>query len=393
MLKPGSPPSLTTLILLSALSLLSLNAIVPSLANMATDLTADYAVISLTVGGYLAVTAVVQLAAGPLADRVGRRPVVLCALLVFAAASFVIAVAQDVVTLLVFRMLQASVVVGSVLSLAIVRDTNDGAEVARLIGKISMAMALAPMLGPMLGSLLDAAFGWRSIFLFYALAGAGLLYLTWRDLGETLASRHDASGKEPETLTALLQAPTFWCYVGCTTFSTGAFFIFITGAPLVATSVFGTTTAELGIAVGSITGGFMTGSYLSGRLGRHLASRTVMILGRLVACGGLTAGLAALASGLIHPLFFFGSTIFVGLGNGLTMPNSNAGALSVKPRLAGSAAGINGAMTLAGGAVMTTVTGYALADDPSPSRLLMLMLAAAIAGLLAALGAVRLTPE
>ncbi|MCR9071513.1 MAG: Bcr/CflA family efflux MFS transporter [Alphaproteobacteria bacterium] len=393
MLKPGSPPSLTTLILLSALSLLSLNAIVPSLANMATDLTADYAVISLTVGGYLAVTAVVQLAAGPLADRVGRRPVVLCALLVFAAASFVTAVAQDVVTLLVFRMLQASVVVGSVLSLAIVRDTNDGAEVARLIGKISMAMALAPMLGPMLGSLLDAAFGWRSIFLFYALAGAGLLYLTWRDLGETLASRHDASGKEPETLTALLQAPTFWCYVGCTTFSTGAFFIFITGAPLVATSVFGTTTAELGIAVGSITGGFMTGSYLSGRLGRHLASRIVMILGRLVACGGLTAGLAALASGLIHPLFFFGSTIFVGLGNGLTMPNSNAGALSVKPRLAGSAAGINGAMTLAGGAVMTTVTGYALADDPSPSRLLMLMLAAAIAGLLAALGAVRLTPE
>jgi len=393
MTKPGSPPSLVTLILLAATATMTLNLIVPSLANMARDLQADYAVISLALGGFLAVTAVVQLAVGPLADRFGRRPVVLAALVVFALASLGCALAQDAATLLAFRMLQASVVTGSVLALAIVRDTHDGADVPRQLARISMVMALAPMLGPMIGSLLDAAFGWRMIFVAYAVVGTGLLILVWVDLGETLAPRSDGPQGPGDTLPALLRAPMFWCYVACTAFSTGAFFIFLAGAPLIATSVFGISTAELGIYVGSITAGFVFGSFLTGRLGARLSSGTVMVVGRGVACAGPLAGLVLLAAGPVTPLLYFGATIFVGIGNGLTMPNSNAGAMSVRPRLAGSAAGINGATNLAVGAAVSTAAGYALAEDPAPELLLVLMLAAAVAGLLAALGAWWLTRQ
>lgn len=388
--RASTPPHLVTLILLAATSTMTLNLIVPSLTNIAADLQADYAVISLALGGYLATTALMEFSVGPLSDRIGRRPVLLVALTVFTLASLAGAVAQSVETFLAARMLQAGVISGYVLSLAIVRDTHDGSEVARLLGKIAMAMAIAPMLGPMVGSLLDAALGWRAIFLLYGAIGAALLCLVWMDLGETLPGSDDAAARGPQGPGDLLRQPLFWCYAACTTFSTGAFYIFLAGAPPIAARVFEIPTAGLGIFVGSITAGFMTGSFLGGRLSRRWATTRVMLVGRVVACMGLLAGMAVLSSGMVLPLLYFGSTIFVGIGNGLTMPSSNAGAMSVLPRLAGTAAGFTGGMTLAVGAVLTTGMGALIADRPEPMLLLALMFAASFAGLLAALGAIRL---
>lgn len=388
--KASAPPALATLILMTGTSVATLNMIVPSLANIARDLEADYALVSLALGGYLAVTAAVQLGVGPLSDRVGRRPVLLAALAVFAVASLGCAATRTVEGLLAFRMLQAAVVSGSVLSLAIVRDTAGESEAARRLGRIGMAMALAPMLGPMLGSALDAAFGWRVIFLLYAAAGAGLLCLAWSDVGETV--RPPAEGeREGRRLAALLREPLFWCYALCTAFSTAAFYIFLAGAPLVAAAVFGIGTAKLGVVVGSITAGFVAGSWLGSRLVVRHRPATVMLLGRMLACLGLLAGLAVTAAGLLAPVLYFGSILFVGLGNGMTTPNSNAGAMSVLPRLAGTAAGITGALTVLGGALTTTLTGLALSGRPSPLLLIGLMLLASALGLLAAAMAVRLT--
>jgi len=89
-----TPPHLHTLILLTAFSPLTLNMFLPSLGNIADDLQTDYAVVSLAVAGYLAVTAVIQLIAGPLSDRFGRRPVLLSALSVFTLASMGCALAD-----------------------------------------------------------------------------------------------------------------------------------------------------------------------------------------------------------------------------------------------------------------------------------------------------------
>ncbi|HWU18009.1 MAG TPA: multidrug effflux MFS transporter [Devosia sp.] len=389
MRKASAPPALTTLILITATSTVTLNMIVPSLANIARDLEADYGLVSLALGGYLAVTAAVQLAVGPLADRIGRRPVLLVALVVFTLASLGCAMAQNVWILLGFRMLQAAVVSGYVLSLAIVRDTSAGADTARLLGRIGMAMALAPMLGPMLGSVLDAAFGWRTVFLLYAMAGAGLFCLAWMDVGETLRPAPEGS-QTGRQLPALLGQPVFWCYALCTACSTAAFYVFLAGAPLIASSVFGIGTAELGIFIGSITAGFVAGSWLASRLAGRYRPAMLMLTGRILACLGLTIGLALVAMGYLTPMLYFGSTIFVGLGNGMTMPNSNAGAMSVQPLLAGSAAGITGALTVLGGALVTTLTGMALSGRPSPMLLLALMLLASFLGLLAAVAAIRL---
>ena len=390
MYSPRTPPRLFTLILLTGFSPLSLNMFLPSLANIAVDLRTDYATVSWSVSGYLAVTAIVQLIAGPLSDRIGRRPVLLCALLVFAMASVGCALAQDIGQFLVFRMFQGGIISGYALSLAIVRDTRSDRRAVSLIGYIGMSMAVAPMLGPMLGGVLDTCLGWRSIFVVYAAAGFGLLAVCWFDLGETnRRAASDLTAQVSGTAT-LVREPLFWAYALCGAFSVGAFYIFLTGAPLVAQSVFSVTTAELGIYIGSITVGFMAGGFVAGRFGKRIEPTTVMIAGRVIACAGLVGGLMLLAVGVLSPFFFFSSTIFVGLGNGLTMPASNTGAMSVRPELAGSAAGLSGALIVAGGALLTAVTGNAVSAADGAQTLLLLMLAASAASLCFAIGVARL---
>nr|WP_299955297.1 multidrug effflux MFS transporter [uncultured Roseobacter sp.] len=390
MMKARNPPALVTLILLTAFSTLSLNMFLPSLASIAADFDAPYAIVSLAVAGYLALTAVIQLVAGPLSDRIGRRPVLLASLLVFTGASVVCATASDIWTFLAFRMLQGGIITGYALSLAIVRDTTCERRAAGLIGYISMAMAIGPMLGPMLGGVLDTAYGWRANFYFYAVSGVGLFAICWIDLGETKPVRASAIGGRTESMRDLLKEPLFWAFSLCSAFSTGAFYIFLTGAPLVAFAQFGVTTAELGVFIGTITVGFILGSFIAGRLAPKYAPTSMMMAGRLIACLGLSAGIVVTLAGVTSPLFFFGSTIFVGIGNGITMPSSNASTMSVRPNLAGSAAGLNGALVVAGGAVLATVTGRALPAEEPALILLILMLAASAAGLVSVLFAIQL---
>lgn len=380
-----SPPRLVTLILLTGVSVLSLNMFLPSLTNMAADFQVDYALISLSIAGYLGVTAVLQLIMGPLSDRFGRRPVQLTAVVIFALASAVCAITDDIWTFLIFRVCQGAIISGWVIALAVVRDTRPPQEAASLIGYISMAMAVSPMLGPMLGGLLDASFGWRASFLVYVGLGFALFAICWVDLGETNTNRADTFAKQLKSYPDLLGSQRFWGYALCMGFSVGTFYCFLAGAPLVATQLYGLSTEVLGFAMGSITAGFMFGSFLSGRFASRHALTTMMIAGRLVACGGLTAGLLVILAGAEHVIWLLGAAVFSGIGNGLTTPSASAGALSVRADLAGSASGLTGALTVALGAVLTPITAQLVDRETGAVILLSIMLAAAFTALLAAL--------
>lgn len=383
-------PHLTTLILIAGTSTFTLNMFLPSLVAIGDDLGVSYGVVSIAISGYLAVTAGLQLVLGPLSDRYGRRPVLLGALSVFAVASLGAAWATDITTFLFFRMFQGGMTAGYAISIAVVRDTHAPKAAASRIGYIGMSMALAPMLGPVVGGLLDATFGWRANFWLCALLAAALFVLCWHDMGETRQRREQAQRANP---IALLRLPTFWACALCTAFSTGGFYVFITGAPIVAIETFGLSTAVLGAIIGSITVGFMAGSFLSGRFAGRVPLTTMMLVGRIAACAGLVVGLALVVSGHLSPTPFFLSTMSVGFGNGLTMPSSNAGAMSANPDLAGSASGFVAALTLGLGAAITTLTGWAVAGPDAPVVLLLLMLAASALGLAAAIWAYVLPHE
>ena len=385
-----SPPRLFTLVILTGLSVLSLNMILPSLSNIANEFQVDYTLVSLSVAGYLGITAVLQLIIGPMSDRFGRRPVLLFGVTIFILASLGCMLAGNIWTFLVFRVMQGAIISGWVLTLAVIRDSVPEQEAASQIGYISMAMAIAPMLGPIVGGVLDELFGWRSSFLLFVVLGIAVLGLCWFDLGETNKNQSETFTKQFQTYPELFKSRSFWGYALCIMFSTGAFYVFLAGVPLVARTVFALSPAKLGFYMGTITVGFALGSFLSGQYAKRYPLNTMMISGRIVACIGLLVGLALFLAGFENELSLFGATVFVGVGNGLTMPSSNVGALSVRSNLAGSAAGLTGALTVGGGAVLTSVASLILTEGGGAYQLLGMMLFCSVMALVAALYVLRI---
>ncbi|WP_299985594.1 multidrug effflux MFS transporter [uncultured Ruegeria sp.] len=385
-----TPPSLTTLIFTTALSVLTLNMFLPSLAHMSEDFGVDYGLVNVSVAGYLAVSAVLQLIVGPLSDRYGRRPVLLIAMAIFVAASIGCIFAESIWAFLSFRMVQTAVVAGPVLASASIRDRYPPNEAASKLGYVAMAMALAPMLGPMLGGALDMLFGWRAGFVLYSILGAGLFLLLWVDMGETNINRSSTLAAQLRAYPHLLRARRFWGYALCAAFSTGGFFSFITGVPLVASAWFDLSPAMLGLGIGIITGGFMVGNFVTGRIAKRAQLTTMILYGRVVASAGPFCGLLLFVGNMGSVWVFFGSAICVGFGNGLTNANATAGAMSVRPELAGSAAGLSGAMIVALGAILTMVTGTFVSPENGPYLVLSMMCGSSFAGLLAVLYVRRL---
>lgn len=379
-----TPPHLATLVLLTALTVLTLNMFLPALPAMQEAFGVSEAVMGLAISGYMVCAAVFQLTLGAVSDRIGRRPVLLCVLVIYVVTSVVCLSAQSIGVFLAARMVQAVAVGGGILASAVVRDMFDGRVAAAKLATIATAMAVAPMLAPVLGGFLDSWLGWRSIFVAYSLFGAAALALAAWDLGETRVAPSKRAG-----IKVLLKERVFWAYTCVLGFSVGAFYIFITGAPFVAADVFGLRSDQIGVGLGSITAGFMAGAALSSRLVGRVGPMPFILVGRLIPLVGLSVGLALFWADLGSVLVLFGVTMTVGFGNGLSLPAANAGALSVRPEMAGTAAGVSGASVLILGAALTGIATTVLSAEATPARLIALMLVAVAASMMAALLARR----
>lgn len=379
-----SPPKFSTITLLCALSVVPLNVFLPSLANIAGEYEVSYAVASLSLAGYAVAAIAVEMVMGPLSDRFGRRPIILVNLAAFTLGSIGCALAPNIWLFLVFRMLQAAITSCYPVAMAVIRDTVGKQRTASRIGYTAMIWAIAPMLAPAFGGAVDQVLGWRAIFYCLAVAGAAMFVLCWLDLGETNRARSGTLAQQFRTYPALLRAPRFWAYGLCMSFSVGAFYAFLAGAPLAATAAYDLETGTLGVFLGITTLGYIFGSFLSGRYAGRVPLATMMIVGRIVACACPVIGLTLYLAGFRNAAALFGPCILIGVGNGLTMPSANAGMLSVRPDLAGSAAGLAGAMTVGGGAALSSITGATLTENNATYGMFCIILLSTATGLLAA---------
>ena len=384
-----TPPHILTLITITGLSALSLNLFLPSLPSMAAHFGVDYGLMQLSLSGYLAATAVVQLVIGPVSDRYGRRPVMLATSAVFVLATLGTLLAPGYGMFMLCRMVQAAIASGLVLSRAVVGDMYAADRSASMIGYVTMGMSVVPMVGPVIGGALDAAFGWQASFVLLAAGGLGLFALVWADMGETVRASGLSLAAQARQYPALLKSQRFWAYCLGAAFCSGGFFAYLGGAPFVGTTVFGMDSATLGLYFGAPSVGYLVGNFLSGRLSARVGVNRMMLAGALVSSAGLAVLVLVTAFATITPALFFGLVITLGLGNGISLPSANAGMLSVRPHLAGSASGLGGAFMIGGGAALSALAGALLGPGSGPLPLVLLMLATSLAGIACALWAIR----
>jgi DHA1 family bicyclomycin/chloramphenicol resistance-like MFS transporter len=384
-----TPPKIVTLILLAGLSALTMNIFLPSLPGMAAYFGVSYGVMQQSVALYLALSAALQIVIGPISDRYGRRNVLILSLVLFLIATLGTLLAPNATVFLIFRMAQAVIASGMVLSRAVVRDMVADAEAASMIGYVTMGMSLVPMIGPVIGGILDDLYGWHANFALLLVLGAAVLVLVWADLGETATLRQVSLRDQIRTYPTLLASRRFWGYTLAAAFASGCFFAYLGGAPYVGDKVFGLSSTHVGVLFALTAIGYAAGNFFAGRFSVRIGMNRMILIGTIVTSAGLVLLTLLTWAGLSGPTMFFGLTVFMGMGNGICLPNANAGMLSVRPDLAGTASGLGGAILIGSGAALAAFAGVLLGPGATEMPLILLMLASSVASVIAILFVIR----
>lgn len=359
---PVRRPPLAVLVAVSALQPFALNVLAPATPGLARALATDYATIQLTLTIYLVAVAITQLFVGPVSDRIGRRPCILAGAVLFVAGSLLGVLADGVATLLLARAIQA-MGGGTMFALAraVVRDTATANESASLIGYITMGMVVAPMVAPLVGGVLDSSFGWRSIFAATAAFGVAGGIAAAALLTETAPARDGATAPSAARAIAVLaRERAFLGYTLALSFCTASFFALIAGAPYVVVEIMGRSPDVYGLYFMLNAGGYMIGNFITGRFGRRLGGARLVAAGTAISLISVGLTMALALTETWTPALLFLPLVVNSFGNGMTIPGATAAALSVRPDLAGTAAGLTGAAQLGLGAISAALVGSAV---------------------------------
>lgn len=345
MLKPQSIATGLLLTALVAFGPLSTDMYLPVLPGLVREFATDVGQVQLTLSVFLSGFALAQLFVGPLSDRYGRRPVLIGGLSLYIAATVACMLSASIEALIVARLFQAiGACSGSVLGRAVVRDVY-GPNSAKILAYMGMAMASAPMVAPIIGGYMFSVFGWHSIFLLLALFGGVLLVIVWRSLQETNTHMNPNAiklGHLWRNYQELLSHRRFIGYVLTNAFIFSGLFCFISGSSFVLIGFLGVAPKDFGLYFGIVVLGYITGTFLAGRLTQRFGVDPLILTGCLIALAA-GVGMSGLAffgppsvTAIIAPMYVF----MVGVG--LVMPNAMAGAIGPYPHMAGAASALMG---------------------------------------------------
>jgi DHA1 family bicyclomycin/chloramphenicol resistance-like MFS transporter len=324
---------------------LTLNILQPAMPGLTRSLDASRQLVQLTLSLYILAMGVAQLIAGPLADRFGRRPVILVSLALYCLSSLMAWQAGSIVELIVARIGQAmgaTACLGQ--SRTVIADLSDRTATARMIAYVTMAMMIAPMASPNIGAFLDQHFGWRSIFLFCVVFGGALLIYTAIGLSETRpAAMQGADAAEVARRSrALMRNPAFLRYTALSALASSCFFTMLGASPHLIIDVMGHPPADYGYWFITMSIGYGIGNFITGRYTPVMGLERMAALGNVIQMGGiLIIGLLALVP-VMHAGAVFGPGILIALGNGLVLPNVMAAGIQTDRNAAGAGSGLMG---------------------------------------------------
>ncbi|MBR1287675.1 multidrug effflux MFS transporter [Bradyrhizobium sp. AUGA SZCCT0177] len=350
---------LLMLVAMTGVAPISLYLLVPALPVLATTFGRDISIAQMTVSLFMVGIACSQIIMGPLSDRFGRRPVLLCGLALMVAASVGCIFAETLPQLIAARFLQAlGGATGMVVSRAIIRDLYSRDRISSMISLVIAVMMIAQMLSPLTGGLLETAFGWRAIF--YLITAASLTITVGIAIMLPETRRERAAGSSfRRDIGGLITSRAFIGYALCQVLASQIIFTFAGGGPYVVVTQMGRTSAEYGAWFATTGFAYLVGNLFCVRFSPRYQLEKLIWFGLALQLGGSLLNLVwSLAGTNQAPSFLFGTQMIVMFANAFVMSNSAAGALSVRPEAAGTASGAMGFLQMGIGSLVSQFGAY-----------------------------------
>ena len=318
----------------------------PALPMLSQALAAPMAQVQLTMSAVILAFGLAQMVWGPVADRIGRRPVLLVGLLLYSGASAGAALAGSIEALVVWRVLQGAALAAAVVcARAIVRDLYEPAEGAQVMALALSGLGLLALSGPLLGGLSAAAWGWRAPLALVAAIGMATLAFIALRMPETLAP-----ARQPDLpFGALLQLwgdigrhPVFGAWALLVACTYGGLFTILAASSFVYIGVLGLSPSVYGAAMATGSLSYIAGTVVCRRWIAGLGMAGAVRRGGFatLAGGGLMAALAAAG---VHSVWavLLPQCLFC-FAHGIHQPCGQAGVVGPFPRAAGAASALAG---------------------------------------------------
>jgi DHA1 family bicyclomycin/chloramphenicol resistance-like MFS transporter len=347
--------------LLDAFGPLGIDMYLPAFPQIERDLKAQGGAMQLTLSLFLAGLAVGQLICGPISDRVGRRRPLLFGSAAFAIACVVCAYARSIEALILARFVMGLAgATGMVIARAVVRDTFEEAESARIYSMLMLVIGIAPIISPSVGGWLMGLGGWGSIF--WALAGFACLcgVAVALDLPETHPAERrtsDSAAELARRYAGMIVDRRFLGYAAPVSLALGMIFAYVASAPSLFMQTYGLSPNAFSLIFAGNAVGLIGAAQVNRWLTRRYDTHVILRAASLVNAGScLLLPVLAWTGAGGFPAFF--ADIFLCLATvGLILPNATAAAMAPFPHQAGAASALLGTLQFAVGAATGAVVG------------------------------------
>lgn len=372
---PGSRWIAVLLVALTVFGPLSMDLYLPVLPSLSTDLSASTSAAQLTMTACLLGLGIGQLLAGPVSDRLGRRPPLIAGLLVYTVASLLCALSPSIDLLVLARLLQGLAGgVGLVIANAAGRDLYDGSRLTRYYGRIVVLSGLAAVGAPVLGGLLAAIMDWRGFFVLLALVGVVITLAVVVAFEETLAPARRVTGRLEQTWRHLRILGRDRRFLGATissSLTSAAYFAYLAAAPFILQEIYGLTPPRFALVFALNAAGFAAFGFLAGRAAERWSEPSVLGAGLVLILLG--AGLLGLT--LLAPVALpvtIGGFFLVSAGAAAVSPPATTLALVGYPEYAGTASSIVGLARFAAGGIAAPLVGLGGSSTMRPMAIVVL---------------------